>query len=314
MALAVYLQYVLHEKAVGLGVDVKFDAHVKSIDIKATVDRPKVLIDNGQEYQADLILGADGEHSVCRESLLQRHDPPLSSGDLCFRIAIPAHRIAMDLRLNHLIEPPGVHAWYGPNSHAVTYQLRKNDIFNIVLTVADPGAATIGPQPEEKNVLLEYCQSWDTLFLGLLELSDKVLKWTLLQTNHLGQWMHPSGKLILIGDSAHATLPYLAQGAAMVFESAYMLTMMLSHHPPTESLPSLVAAFVRSRQLRTMETRQRSKYMRDQCQLMDGPEQEERDRILSEDEPSEGFPNPWADPVYQNVLWGFDAHQGALGL
>lgn len=97
----------------------------------------------------------------------------------------------------------------------------------------------------------------------------------------------------------------------MAFESAYMLTMMLSHHPPTESLPSLVAAFVRSRQLRTMETRQRSKYMHDQCQLMDGPEQEERDRILSEDEPSEGFPNPWEDPVYQHVLWGFDAHQEA---
>jgi salicylate hydroxylase len=203
------LRYVLHEKAIGLGVDVKFDAHVKFIHIKPTVDRPTVLLDNGKEYQADLILGADGEHSVCRESLLQRHDPPLSSGDLVFRIAIPTHRIAMDPRLNHLIEPPGVHAWYGPNSHAVTYQLRKNDIFNIVLTVADPGAATIGAQPEEMNVLLKHCQTWDPLFLGLLKLSDKVLKWTLLQTNHLDQWMHPSGKLILIGDSAHATLPYL---------------------------------------------------------------------------------------------------------
>lgn len=51
--------------------------------------------------------------------------------------------------------------------------------------------------------------------------------------------------------------------------------------------------------------------MHDIWQLLDGPEQEERDRRLLEDEPGEGFPNLLADPVFQRWLWGFDAKRDA---
>lgn len=51
--------------------------------------------------------------------------------------------------------------------------------------------------------------------------------------------------------------------------------------------------------------------MHDMCQMEDGPEQLERDRMFVEDEPMEGFPNPWADPTWQNFMWGYNGEQAA---
>ena len=47
--------------------------------------------------------------------------------------------------------------------------------------------------------------------------------------------------------------------------------------------------------------------MHDICQLVDGPAQRERDRVFREEEPGEGFPNPWADPAFQDWMWAYDA-------
>ena len=51
--------------------------------------------------------------------------------------------------------------------------------------------------------------------------------------------------------------------------------------------------------------------MHDMCQLVDGPGQEERDRIFREQQPRNGFPNPWADPEFQQWMWTFDAREAA---
>ena len=51
--------------------------------------------------------------------------------------------------------------------------------------------------------------------------------------------------------------------------------------------------------------------MHDMCQLEDGPGQIERDRAFREDEPGDGFPNPWADPGWQRFMWGLDCGREA---
>jgi len=58
---------------------------------------------------------------------------------------------------------------------------------------------------------------------------------------------------------------------------------------------------------RARRMRQQSNYMHDICQLIDGPAQIERDRVFREEQPGEGFPNPWADPGFQRWMWDFDA-------
>lgn len=200
------LRRVFYEKACAKGATINLGACVKSIDFEGS----KVEVVTGDQYTADLILGADGEHSICRESLLGYSDPPRSSGDTVFRLAIPSSKILSDLSVAQLIDPPCVHAWYGPNSHAVCYQLLKDGIFNIVLTLPeDEGAVAIGPQPADLDFVRHSCRDWDPRFQQLLHLADNALKWTLLQTDELKTWIHPRGQFALLGDSAHATLPYL---------------------------------------------------------------------------------------------------------
>lgn len=76
-------------------------------------------------------------------------------------------------------------------------------------------------------------------------------------------------------------------------------------------LPETLALYQNLRVPRARRTRQRSKQMHDICQLVDGPVQKERDRKLQEDKPAEGFPNPWADPEFQEWMWAFDARATA---
>ena len=200
------LRRILYDEALNLGASVNLGACVRSV----TFETSEVELTSGERYNSDLILGADGEHSVCRELLLGYSNRPRSSGDVVFRLAIPASKITPHPSLAALIDPPCVHAWYGPKSHAVCYQLLKDGIFNIVLTCPETkGAAIFGPQPAELHTIRALCRDWDPRFQQLLGLAESALKWTLLQTDALDDWVHPSGHFVLIGDSAHATLPYL---------------------------------------------------------------------------------------------------------
>lgn len=199
------IRRILYEESLALGAEIHLGAEVMTID----VEKSKVRTTE-KDYFGDLIIGADGEHSICRNALLGFSSPPQSSGDLVFRVSIRTALIAQDPDLAELVLPPSVHAWYGPASHAVCYQLQKDSMFNIVLTVPEgSGTVILGPQPVELEDLRSFCNDWDPRFQKLLGLATKALKWTLLQTDDLESWVHPSGRLVLIGDSAHATLPYL---------------------------------------------------------------------------------------------------------
>ena len=202
------IRRILFDKAESAGAIIRLGTEVQGIDLWNDTVRSTT----GEHFQADLILGADGEHSVCREILLGHPDPPHSSGDIVFRIALSTVEISKDPDLACLVNPPQVLAWYGPESHAVCYQLSKDSIFNIVLTIPDrrsDEAPILGPQPADLETVRQYCATWDPKFQKLLLLAGKALKWNLLQTNGLESWVHPRGHFALLGDSAHATLPYL---------------------------------------------------------------------------------------------------------
>ncbi|KAI4217660.1 MAG: hypothetical protein LQ351_000256 [Letrouitia transgressa] len=268
----------------------------------------EVELISGQRLKGDLILGADGENSVCREWLLSQANSPRSSGDIVYRLAIPASRISSNPSIATLVDPPRVFAWFGPKSHAVCYPLQKDGIINVVLTFPESeGTAVIGPQPGDLGTIRNLCKEWDPQFQQLLGEAESTLKWTLLEPQYLKQWSHHLGKFILIGDSAHATLPYLAQGAALALESAYILSVLLQHITNLEQLPRILALFEKSRIPRSVRTREYSKYLHDMCQLVDGPAQMERDRIFREEQPGKGFPNPWSDLEFQEFAWDFDA-------
>ncbi|KAJ5711318.1 hypothetical protein N7488_005474 [Penicillium malachiteum] len=198
---------VLYEEALELGAHIQLDARVDYVDFEAG----SVKLLTGTNFTADIILGADGEHSICRKLLQGPKNTSQSSGNMVYRVMVPASVVALDPDLHCLINPGGIQAWYGPGSHLICYQLDRDDSFNVVLTLPAPptGAPTIGPQPADINVLREYFHDWDPRLQKLLELTDQAQCWTLHEHKLSDKWVHPSGRFILLGDAAHPILPYM---------------------------------------------------------------------------------------------------------
>jgi len=198
---------VLVSEAQNLGVEIKLGANVTKIDFET----PSISLLTGEVFEGDVVFGADGERSLCRDTLLGHADIPQSTGDLVFRIAAKRDDASQLQNLKDLISQPSVNLWLVPDAHAVSYLL-KNDILNVVLVIKDTsGAKTIyGPQKAAVADLKDAFKDWDPIFETLLDVKvADCTKWSLLHINKVENWIHSSGKFAVIGDAAHAMLPYL---------------------------------------------------------------------------------------------------------
>lgn len=164
---------------------------------------------SGVEFKADLVIGADGLKSVCRETLLGKKDPPRLTGDLAYRIVVPASEMRKDDRLKDLVNSPAITIWMGPDSHCVGYLLKGGDLYNMVLACPDNLPELVNTAKADLREMRELFAAWDPRLKRLLELVQETSKWRLQNSEEMANWGHESGKFALLGDSCHATLPYL---------------------------------------------------------------------------------------------------------
>ena len=205
------LHAVLLRRAQDLGVEFKLNAVVnpESID----VSKGSVALSNGEAYTGDVILGAaDGEKSICRDMLLGRQDNLLPTGDTIFRISLKISDLLQADDLSELVQDAPINYWMGPNSHCVSYVMTKGESLNLVLTAQEDNTNSRphGIQRAEVPELRLKFRDWNPQIKKLLELTEKCSTWSLMHSEHNERWIHPSGNLLLIGDSAHAMLPYLS--------------------------------------------------------------------------------------------------------
>lgn len=202
------LRRILYDEAVARGAQVRLGV---TVDGQASDFANGVVRFSGsqEELRADLVVGADGPQSMCRAALVQRPNNPRPTGATVVRIVVPVSAIERDPALRDLVSPPSVQTWLGPRSLAVCYTLK--DAFNVVLTrPATPDEVFIGPRPENVEQLRAFFRSWDPQMRRLLDIADNFNKWSLLEVDEPpASFVHPTGKFVLAGDSAHATLPYL---------------------------------------------------------------------------------------------------------
>lgn len=115
------LHKALYARAVELGAEVHVDSHVTDVQYEAETNSALVTTRNGNEWQADLVIGADGIHSQCRGFMLGRFDSPRPTGDMAYRILLDGDEVRADLELRPLLEGRAVNYWYGPGSHIGKY-------------------------------------------------------------------------------------------------------------------------------------------------------------------------------------------------
>ena len=188
-------------------IEVKLDSEVKEIDF----NKPSLRLSTGEVYEADMILGADGERSRCRGTLLGYPDPPYSPGDVVYRISVPTKDITEDNLAWDLKRRSSINFWMGRGGHVVSY-LIQHDILNVVLVYAEgaDGKTMYGPQRAEIEEFRSKISGWDPVLHELIGMEGSVCtKWTLFQIHKPVQWRHESGRFVLVGDAAHAILPCL---------------------------------------------------------------------------------------------------------
>ena len=196
---------ILVEEAHRLGVNMQLGSVVKGIDF----DRAIVYIRDKPDFHADLILGADGLKSICRESLLGHPDPPHLTGDLAYRIVIKADDMKKHPDLRDLAEKPAINYWMGPHGHVVCYLLKGGGLYNIVLICPDNLPEMMNTAKADLQEMRDFFDGWDPKLKTLLGMVQETTKWRLLNSEEMESWNHPSGKFALLGDACHATLPYL---------------------------------------------------------------------------------------------------------
>jgi salicylate hydroxylase len=224
---------------------------------------------NGKAYS--LVVGADGVWSNFRSQVPDSPVPDFS-GNVAWRFTIPRSSAPSWL------PPHQVTAFLGPSTHMVAYPLDEMDSVNIVAIASgiSPGQVWDAEASEaQRQMLSAQFRRWDRRIVDLLKRMDHPTFWPLHQVT-TGKWQN--GKdAVLIGDAAHAMMPFAAQGAAMAIEDAFLLAEKVARTPV---LAAALAEFERERTTRAARVKARGAFNRFAYHAR-GPIRIGRDIVLS---------------------------------
>jgi len=194
------------------GVELVTDARVTAYE---NIDRgARARLATGQVHEAGVVIAADGLHSAARRLLVD--DQPVSSAYVAYRGTVPAgHPRVANVDLGE------VAVYVGPACHFVHYGLRGGELLNQVAVFESPKALA-GKEdwgtPDELDAAFERTCSFVRDGLPFMW-RDKW--WRMYDRDSISTWVH--GRLVLLGDSAHPPLQYIAQGAIMAIEDGWVL-------------------------------------------------------------------------------------------
>lgn len=219
------LQKVLLNKVEEEGI--KINTNMKVIDVGNEENKAYIKI-NEEKIKADIVIGADGIHSVVREKLFEKKESSFT-GNVAWRMLIPVDSLPRDLIL------PDTTVWLGPKKHFVSYHVSGGKNLNCVCLVEQDGW-TNESWSERGNIedLREVYNGWNQTIETLLKIANPntLYRWALHDRPPMKQWS--KGRIILLGDAAHPMLPFLAQGAAMAIEDGAVLADCISSYKDNE--------------------------------------------------------------------------------
>lgn len=128
-----------------------------------------------------------------------------------FRVTIPAEAMNADEELKHLLAEEDANGWFGPRCHIMAYPIRRGEMYNLVLCHQGEPVPGKGNEPGDPDEMRAHYSHFDPVIQKILTKVKSCLKWKLADLPPLPSWVSPSGRVVLIGDAAHAMLPYLAQ-------------------------------------------------------------------------------------------------------
>jgi len=251
------LQHLLLERVHELGIPVHTGMDVCAVH----QDSSGVRVDfaDGNHHSHDVLIGCDGIHSAVRRALFGGTSPRFT-GHLAWRGLVPADRLP-----RQLLEPV-VTAWLGPRKHFVNYFVRGGALVNFVGVIEDSSwQGDSWREPGDPKRLRADFADWHPVIGQIIDAADDVFRWALHDHPPLESWTQ--GRVTLLGDACHPMLPYLAQGAAMAIEDAWVLARMLDQHD--EDPAAGLLDYERYRKPRTTRVQARSRQQGEEFHIAD---------------------------------------------
>jgi salicylate hydroxylase len=192
----------------------------------------------------------------------------------------------------------------------MTYTIANNKSFNMVLSHPDDSDPATWTQENVIEDMKQHFAGWDPRLVKVIDMIQTTLKWPLLSGKPLQRWVSSSGKLLMLGDAAHAMVPYMSQGAAMAVEDGAALAEVLSLIETKPQVLEALKVFERVRSLRAGQMQEASLVNGKLWHFADGPEQRARDAAMHTEvsgEVIESSPNQWSDSLTAAWTYGYDA-------
>lgn len=316
------------------GIEIRLGCAIARID----ESRPAAILNDGEEIEADLIVGADGTlepfsheiggllliflgvNSIVREAVLPSAKVSRIDHISAYFVDISRSELASDPDFAPILEENSI--WLGPGTQVVATNLYLHDRF--VMTMAmDELLGEEGEWAKQGN-LADVAEKFKTFHPMITKILDhangeQCLIWRFPELPLLDSWVSKSGKVVIVGDAAHAMLPYAAQGASMGIEDSACLAECLSRAQSRSEICEVLGIFQKIRQPRVESVQNKSRGMHTMSHLPDGPAQEARDKILKA-KPFYQAPSQWdrkpidsapgeRDPLYEAYLLGYNVFE-----
>jgi 2-polyprenyl-6-methoxyphenol hydroxylase-like FAD-dependent oxidoreductase len=245
-----------------------------------------VSCENGSEIEGCALVGADGLWSPTRQAVVG-DGAPRQAGHFVYRGVVP------DAEITDRSRSDAMTIWGGPDLHLVQYRLRGGTVMNNVATIASRrfrrGEANAGA-PDELDATFARCHAQ---VRDNLRYVSRDRNWVLHDREPVTNWT--KGRVTLLGDAAHPTLQYLAQGAQMAIEDGVVLAEKVA--AAGEDFGRAFAAYQRERMNRTARVVLSSRFFGEYIHV-DGGARELRNELARKRDPD----HPWeVDWLYRGI-------------
>lgn len=237
---------VLEAAARERGIELRLGSAVCAV--QEASNTVSITLEGGEHLEADVAVAADGVRSPIRKALWGE-DAPTYAGSVAWRAVV-------DMTVLGRHRPEGAATvWTGRGCHAVTYNVRGGTLANLVAVVDTPNEALQSWQETGSgNEVLAHFRGFQPTVLRLIRKTARLHKWGIYERPLAEQWMR--GRVCLLGDACHALPPFLAQGAGMAIEDAYLLARALESAP---DYASAYRTYQRMRQARVKRVQETSR-------------------------------------------------------
>lgn len=238
-------------------IELRVDAEVAAYEQDGNA--VTAILHNGDQVKGRALIGADGLWSNVRKQVVGDGDPRVS-GHTTYRSVIPVEQMPEDLRWN------AATLWAGPKCHLVHYPLSGWKLFNLVVTYHNDAPEPVAGQPVSREEVMRGFQHIHPKAQQIIEHGEDWKLWVLCDREPVFNWL--DGRVALLGDAAHPTLQYMAQGACMAMEDSVCLSECLDEHP--DEIEAALKAYNDRRVLRTARVVLQSRAIGDHIYHPDG--------------------------------------------